>query len=641
MKTRLMTIAAAVALALPLVSEAAPVPFRGVVEGYYGRPWGTEGRLSLLKFMGEQKMNVFIYGPKDDPYHHGKWREPYPEAEMADFGKLLQCAKENEVALYWAIHLGGSFRQGNEEDYAALFKKLGWMYDAGFRAFAVFFDDFGGADAEFHAEICNRIVKDFLSKHEGCSPLIMCPNVYWGTGHPYQRTLGEKLDQAVNIMWTGRGICSDIRAEDVKQITADFRRPPYIWWNWPVNDYCRSKVLLGRTYGLDPATFAGFVSNPMENCEANKIALYGVAAWCRDPENFDSQKSWEESFKKLYKDPKVAAAMRVFAEHNSDQSPNGHGYRREESVSAAPLCSRAMEEYKTNGKLTEQTEKEVRALFNQVGKAARTLLKRLPKDKGLGWELQGWFEAEAFQMAEGLKALDLIGVPDGKKAKATIKGLKQVRDAAAAAVEAHKEKFAAATFSGDKGHIRTPEASTLVLKPLVETILEGELRRIYTLRTGEDFDASAGFGAFSNAKGITGLNVNREGKYAGIVRILESRTVEPGESFGIDVPDDWVTDYFHAKLGSEEPARHGIIELSKDGKTWEKLDSDNNGENMEKRLPPEAGWRHARYRNTSDSPVGVKINQFKFDVRGDASVIDGLIDALASGAAKGKAGKGL
>lgn len=36
------------------------IPFRGVVEGYYGRPWGTEGRLSLLNFMGKLKMNVFI-----------------------------------------------------------------------------------------------------------------------------------------------------------------------------------------------------------------------------------------------------------------------------------------------------------------------------------------------------------------------------------------------------------------------------------------------------------------------------------------------------------------------------------------------------------------------------------------------------
>jgi hypothetical protein len=92
---------------------AETIPLRGVVEGYYGRPWGTEGRLSLLKFMGENNMNIFIYGPKDDPYHHSKWREPYPEKEMKDFKKLLEVAKANKINFCWAIHLGSGFKKGN------------------------------------------------------------------------------------------------------------------------------------------------------------------------------------------------------------------------------------------------------------------------------------------------------------------------------------------------------------------------------------------------------------------------------------------------------------------------------------------------------------------------------------------------
>lgn len=74
-------------------ASAGAIPFRGVVEGFYGRPWGTEGRLSLLRFMGENDLNVFVYGPKDDPYHHARWREPYPESEMRDFGRLLEAAR--------------------------------------------------------------------------------------------------------------------------------------------------------------------------------------------------------------------------------------------------------------------------------------------------------------------------------------------------------------------------------------------------------------------------------------------------------------------------------------------------------------------------------------------------------------------
>lgn len=630
---KLLAVVAAVALSGPMVRAADPVPFRGVVEGYYGRPWGTEGRLSLLKFMGETKMNVFIYGPKDDPYHHAKWREPYPAAEMADFAKLLKCAKANKVNFYWAIHLGGGFRKGSEEDYSALFKKLGWMYDAGFRSFAVFFDDFGGADAAFHAEICNRIVKEFLDKKKDCAPLIMCPNVYWGSGHPYQKTLGANLDKKVHIMWTGRGICSDITADAVKQITADFQRPPYIWWNWPVNDYCRSHVLLGRTYGIDKCQYAGFVSNPMENCEASKIALYGVAKWCLDPDGFNSQKCWEESFAKLYKDPEVAKAMRVFAEHNADQGPTVHGYRREESVSAAPLCAKARDEFKASGKLSQETADELRKLLKEVGRASSTLLRKLPKERyDLGWELEGWLDAEGFLMAQGLKALELLETTDAAKADAVLESLREIRRKADAACKRHQEKFAAATFANDKGWMKRPEPSARELAPTVNQILDGVLRKLYEKRTGKSFDAAGGFTAFSEMKSsmpnlLVSLDDNR---YAGIVRVLEQKEVKPGESFGIHVPAKWETDYFHARLGSDAPVKAGVIELSKDGQTWTKLNTRNEGDQMHDRLNVKDGWRRARYRNVSDKPVSVKINQFKFDIRGAASVVDDILEELGS-----------
>lgn len=622
-------IAALVALATFGVF-AEVIPLRGVVEGYYGRPWGTEGRLSLLKFMGENNMNIFIYGPKDDPYHHSKWREPYPEKEMKDFKKLLEVAKSNKINFCWAIHLGSGFKKGSKEDYAALFKKLGWMYDAGFRSFAVFFDDFGAADAEFHAEVGNRILKEFIDKRKGCAPLIMCPNVYWGFGHPYQKTLGEKLDGRVHIMWTGRGICSDITADAVKKITEDFKRPPFIWWNWPVNDYCRSKILLGRTYGLDDVVCSGFVSNPMENCEASKIALYGIAKWCKDPKNFDSKKVWEESFEKLYKDKKVAKAMRIFAEHNSDQGPNGHGYRREESVSAAPLCEKARNEFNATGRLTEETSEKLEDLFEEIYKAAECLLAELPRERhDLGWEIDGWLEAQKYQMLIAFKALDIYkNYNEGDDIKSHVSYLKELMSHSETLAEYHRAKFAAATFANDKQWIAKPVTATRELKPLIDLILEGTLKSAYKKKSGRDFVAASGFKGFSNARAFPKPVVKLDGKYAGYVRIMEYAEIAPGESFGIQVPEKWQTDYFHAKLGDNAAVKAGVIELSKDGKIWSKLNTANHGENMEKPLSVEDGWKFARYRNISKNKVRVKINQFKFDVRSVASPIEELIDEL-------------
>ena len=65
-----------------------------------------------------------------------------------------------------------------------------------------------------------------------------------------------------------------------------------------------------------------------------------------------------------------------------------------------------------------------------------------------------------------------------------------------------------------------------------------------------------------------------------------------------------------------------------DGQAWEKLAVRVHGEQMETPLKVEDGYRHARYRNTSSHPVTVKLNLFKFDVRGDDSPIDGMIQEL-------------
>lgn len=122
------------------VTDWPDVPFRGVVEGFYGTPWSQEARLSQLDFYGKYKMNVYIYGPKDDPYHRDKWRVEYPEAEARRLQVLLERAKMRGVNFYWAIHPGVDIKWTNE-DRDALMAKLEKMYELGVRSFAVFFDD--------------------------------------------------------------------------------------------------------------------------------------------------------------------------------------------------------------------------------------------------------------------------------------------------------------------------------------------------------------------------------------------------------------------------------------------------------------------------------------------------------------------
>ena len=460
----------------------------------------------------------------------------------------------------------------------------------------------------------------------------MCPRVYWGRWNAYLKDLGGLLDQRVNVLWTGAWIMSDIRAEDVAKTTECLKRPPFVWWNWPVNDYCRSSLLLGRTYGLEKCKLAGIVSNPMENCEANKIALYSFAKWCTDPDGFDSQKCWEESFQKLYDDPAIARAMRVLAEHNSNPGPGGR-YTREESVSCAALCEKAKGELDKDGKLSESTESALRELFKDIHLSMKLLKVKLPKERyDLGWEIDGWVDDEMHLIEQAAVALDLLKPAAQPKDRESDLGLlKRIREAVKKDAAAHCEKFSAATFEADRRNVRRPKASPTVLRPLVDKMLAVALVRLYKEKLGKDFDAQDGFAAFSTAKELEGLRVSREGRVAGIVRVMEPHDVAPGETFGLSVPRYWRTDYFHAELAEPAAVAAGVIELSKDGKEWKKLGTRTKAGTgqMHSRLKVDDGWRFARYRNASDKPVSLKIDLFKFDVQGADSPTDFLLEEIS------------
>ena len=318
------------------ITDWPDVPFRGTVEGFYGTPWSHEARKSQLEFYGRNKMNVYIYGPKDDPWHRDKWREPYPEAEANRIAELVEVAKKNSVNFYWAIHPGVDIKW-NDEDRDFLMAKLEVMYQLGVRSFAVFFDDIWGegAKADKQAALLNYIDDNFVQVKKDVAPLILCPTEYnkgWANEQGgYLRTLGSNLNKGIEVMWTGNSVVACIDKPTMEWINERIERKGYIWLNFPVNDFVRDHILMGPAYGngLDIATdVSGFVSNPMEYAETSKISLYGIADYCWNMEAYDYQSNWEKSLQDIL--PNNHEALRVFALYNKDLGPNGHGFRREE-----------------------------------------------------------------------------------------------------------------------------------------------------------------------------------------------------------------------------------------------------------------------------------------------------------------------
>lgn len=312
---------------------------RGVIEGFYGNPWSDADRKSQFDFYGKNKLNIYVYGPKDDPYHREKWRENYPDDKAAVIRSLAEAAKKNHVSFVWAIHTGGSINN-SESDFKAVVNKLEHVYSLGVRNFSIFFDDFGGADADLQVAECNYVWENFIMKHDDLNKLSMCPTKYnaayasWNKNDAYLRGLGNGLHEGIEVMWTGDGVADMINQSDLDFFkTATNGLAPFIWLNYPVNDYCIGHMLMGKFYGNDQGDNAfgskmtAFTSNPMEYAEASKVALYGVADYSWNMKDYNPEANWERAIKYLM--PNNTEAFHVFCEHNVDLGTTVHGLRRE------------------------------------------------------------------------------------------------------------------------------------------------------------------------------------------------------------------------------------------------------------------------------------------------------------------------
>ena len=369
------------------------VDCRGVIEGFYGNPWSHKDRLRQFEFYGCNKLNIYVYGPKDDPYHRAHWRDPYPQDEAERLKELVQEAHRNKVQFVWAVHPGGDI-QWNLKDSMAVCQKLEWMYELGVRTFAVFFDDIWGegSKADKQAGLLNYVTDNFVRKHSDVQPLIMCPTQYnkaW-SGGDYLSTLGTRMYPEVRVMWTGNSVVDMIERDDMEWINKQLGRKAFIWLNYPVNDYCQSRMLMGKTYGngLDiNEMVSGFCSNPMEYAEASKVSLYSIADYTWNMPQYDAVRSWQQAITELM--PTASEPFRWFCENNIDLGKTGHGLRREGESPRLPQAGKAA-----------WTEYEV--FFQKLANEAALLLADSVNSPEMLSEIKPWAESMRLQGLRGL-----------------------------------------------------------------------------------------------------------------------------------------------------------------------------------------------------------------------------------------------
>ena len=522
--------------------------YRGVVEGFYGEPWSHEARLSLIDFYGRFKMNYYVYGPKDDPYHSSPyWREAYPEDEAREIKELVEACKRNRVHFVWAVHPGKDIKW-EESDIQNLIRKFDAMYQLGVRAFAVHFDDIEGAGTNpyYQTELMNILTEDFVKAKGDVEPLIVCPTEYtrlWA--NPTERgsliIYGNELNPECDVFWTGDAVCSDMTERTMEWISSRIKRPALFWWNFPVTDYARHIIMQGPVYGLantmDETKTRGILSNPMEHAEASKLALYSVGDYAWNVAAYNAIDSWERAIEFIA--PEVKEAYRLFAIHSCDTET---GYRRYESWETetfdfenydAALAAKLLEEFKR---------------IEAVPAAMEAM-----KNKALLEELRPWlveFAKLGTRCRKALEALELFRAGDYEAFWAAyVDNL--MTEAEIEQYDAHR-------------------SGTMKLKPFYERLMDGMAAAYYEALTGEKSSVLAACGTYRSlgapqAKYMFDNDLETyyhsgEGQRTddfvgvdlGVVRKVREVRIIQGRNSVDDV------DYFD----------HCVLEYSVDGKEW-------------------------------------------------------------------------
>lgn len=303
---------------------------RGVIEGFYGKPWTHAERLDMIDFLAKAKFNNYFLAPKDEPGHRRSWQELRPNSEITALRELVSHANQQGLSFGTAVSPGQTIIYSDPSELAALKGRLQQYLDLGINLVGVFFDDIphdfqSESDAkaftsfaQAHATLCNQLY-DWLQRDYPSAQLVVCPTVYRGLGdEDYLVEIGNLLNSKVHIIWTGLQICSyRIDVRDALVFEKHAKRKPLYWDNYPVNDVAMVYELhigpiRARQSGLSKHS-EGLLANPMTQAEASKIALWTIGEYLSDPVNYDPDAAWDRALGELIPNSNDRNAYRKFA----------------------------------------------------------------------------------------------------------------------------------------------------------------------------------------------------------------------------------------------------------------------------------------------------------------------------------------
>ncbi|CQR47248.1 Hyaluronoglucosaminidase precursor [Paraliobacillus sp. PM-2] len=612
-----------------MFEDYADSKWRGFIEGFYGFPWSHEDRISLMRYGGQFKMNSYIFAPKDDPYHNRKWRTLYPEDELAKVKELVDVGHESKTQFIWAIHPGFSMIDWDDYDNEldTLLTKLEQLYDVGVRQFGLFLDDISLNqalnDTDEHVQLITDVA-DWVDSKGDVKSLVYCPPFYnqaWTgeSGKPYLQALRNVPDN-VEVMWTGRDVIGGVNTEDNQWVKDIIGRDPYIWFNWPVNGYKKNRLLLGKVGMLEPNThnFSGIVSNPLEQAELSKVALFGVADYTWNVDEFNDEQSWLDSFK--YIQPEVADEFRTIAHHLSDPSPNSRGVTVGESENIKEELNLFLDNF-SKSKSIDTVGTQLIDEFDKILNAI-SVFKEKNKNENMVEEITPW-----------LNSLDYVVQAD--------------KHAINAAFALEKGDISAAWESLSKASSAMAESKKFT-RPVInaeDQIVESGAKRLVPFANELIRKLDSEIYKSINSDVIVPVPMTSYGSHPDINNMIDGdkdtlvyfKTLqENGDWYGVDLGNKVTVNSIEIIQGRNDEDhdifQRGMLEYSNDGEDWNSITEEKSGYHIkENNLDIEA--RYVRYKLTHAGIPGGKPDLWtsvrEFTVNGDQnkpSIYTNVID---------------
>ena len=239
----------------------------GYIEGYYGRILSWDQRRLIVNSLKKNKMNTYLYAPKEDEKHRFIWRQRYNNEWRSHFRTFTEYCKNSKVNVIAGIAPGLDFNFNNlihgnvrkkNSDFISLYNKAQQLLGDGASSIALLLDDIPeNFRAKFGKKISEGTIHGILANKLSESlnqNIYFVPRIYadeLSRNEPsYLKDLSIILNPEINVFYSGKYVVSK-NLTNYKKIFKVLNNKIIFWDNYYANDYCPRRLFIGPHIGRE------------------------------------------------------------------------------------------------------------------------------------------------------------------------------------------------------------------------------------------------------------------------------------------------------------------------------------------------------------------------------------------------------